>query len=102
MSAPPQTTPAERPFVISRTFDAPRETVWKMWAEPEHFKKWFGPKGATVTEAKMDFKVGGTAYSCIRTPDGREMRGKFVYRAITPPERLVYEQYFCDAQGNIA
>jgi uncharacterized protein YndB with AHSA1/START domain len=29
-------------FVISRVFDAPRELVWKAFADPEHMKQWFG------------------------------------------------------------
>lgn len=100
MSAKP-TPSAERPFVISRTFDAPRTTVWKAWTEPEHFKRWFGPKGCTVPEAKMDVKAGGITHCCVLAPDGREMWGKFIYREITRPERLVYVQYFSDREGGI-
>ena len=100
MSATKPTT-EERPFVISRTFDAPCEAVWKMWTEPERFKQWFGPKGSVVSEAKMDLRVGGIAQSCIHTPDGREMWGKFIYREITPPERLVYAQFFSNREGGV-
>jgi len=100
MGATPLST--DHPFVISRTFDAPRKLVWKMWTEPERFKQWFGPKGSTVSEFKIDLRVGGTALSCIRTPDGREMWGKFIFREIAPPERLVYDQYFTDREGGIA
>lgn len=101
MSANVETAPAERSFVISRALDAPREAVWKAWTEPERFRRWFGPKGSTVSEAKMDLRVGGTAQSCIRTPDGREMWGKFIYREIAPLERLVYVQHFSDREGGI-
>jgi uncharacterized protein YndB with AHSA1/START domain len=51
--------------------------------------------------AKMDFRPGGTCHSCLRTPDGHEMWGKFIYREIAKPERLVYEQHFSDAAGGI-
>lgn len=36
---------AERPFVISRTFNVPRELMWKAWTERERLMQWFGPKG---------------------------------------------------------
>jgi uncharacterized protein YndB with AHSA1/START domain len=101
MSGKVGTSATERPFVISRIFDAPRELVWKAWTEPERFKKWFGPKGCMVPEAKMEVKVGGTAHCCICTPDGREMWGKFIYREIAPPERLVYVQHFSNREGGI-
>ncbi|MBI3597425.1 MAG: SRPBCC domain-containing protein [Nitrospirae bacterium] len=46
-------------FVISRTFDAPRDLVWKAFTDPERMKHWWGPKGFTVRVAKMDFRPGG-------------------------------------------
>lgn len=39
---------AEKPFVISREFDAPRDLVWKAWTEAERLKQWWGPKGFSV------------------------------------------------------
>ena len=38
-------------FVITRTFDAPRELVWKCFTEPERMKEWWGPKGSTIIAA---------------------------------------------------
>ncbi|HEV2454367.1 MAG TPA: SRPBCC domain-containing protein [Verrucomicrobiae bacterium] len=90
-----------RPFVIMRTFNAARDRVWRAWTNPEHFRQWFGPKGSTVTDVNMDVRAGGSCHCCIRTPDGREMWGKFVYREITEPERLVYAQHFSDRAGGV-
>lgn len=93
--------PAERPFVIPHSFAAPRELVWQAWTEPERLRQWFGPKGCTMSVANMDFRPGGTCHSCLRTPDGREMWGKFIYREMAAPEQLVYVQHFSDAAGGI-
>src|ERR1700709_1165129 len=41
-------------LVVERTFDAPVEQIWLMWTEPEHFKRWYGPTGATIPVAEMD------------------------------------------------
>ena len=46
-----------KPFVISRSFDAPRDRVWQAWTEVESLKQWFSPRGFTVIAAKMDFRV---------------------------------------------
>ena len=36
----------------------------------------------------------------MRSPAGQEMWGKWVYREIAPPERLVFVQSFSDEAGN--
>jgi uncharacterized protein YndB with AHSA1/START domain len=102
MSAAPK--PASVPireFLISRTFDAPREKVWKAFAEFERMKQWFSPKGFAVKTAKMDFRPGGTYHYCLRSADGTEMWGRAVYREITAPERLVWVNSFSDKHGGL-
>jgi uncharacterized protein YndB with AHSA1/START domain len=90
-----------QPFVISRVFAAPRELVWKAWTERESLKQWFGPKGFTMPAAKMDFRPGGTFHYCLCAPDGKEMWGKFVYREIVAPERIILINSFSDEDGGI-
>jgi uncharacterized protein YndB with AHSA1/START domain len=92
---------AEEEFVITRTFDAPRELVWQAWTDPERLMRWWGPKGLTMLSCKVDLRPGGLFHYGMRTPDGHEMWGKFVYREIVPPERLVLVVSFSDAQGGI-
>lgn len=88
-------------FVISRTFDAPRDLVWKAFTDPERMKHWWGPKGFKVIASKMDFRPGGTYHYGMRAPDGSAMWGKFVYQEITPPERMVLINSFSDEAGGI-
>jgi uncharacterized protein YndB with AHSA1/START domain len=89
------------PFVISRVFDAPRDKVWKAWTEAERLKQWWGPKGFTVAQLKLDLRPGGTMHYCLRMPDGKEMWGRFVYREIIKPERLVWINSFSDKDGGL-
>lgn len=86
-------------FVISRVFDAPRELVWKCFTDPAHMKAWWGPKGATVTQAKMDLRQGGTFHYRMEAADGSEIWGKMVYREITPRDRIVFLNSFSDEAG---
>jgi uncharacterized protein YndB with AHSA1/START domain len=86
-------------FVISRVFDAPRELVWKAFTEPERMKEWWGPKGFSVISWKMDFRPGGGYLYGMRAPDGSAMWGKFVFREIVPPERMVFINSFSDEAG---
>jgi uncharacterized protein YndB with AHSA1/START domain len=89
-------------FLIARTFDAPRDLVWKAWTETDRLMQWFGPKGFTMFHAKNDLRPGGTFHYALRGPDGGEVWGKWVYREVVPPERLVLVSSFSDAEGNLA
>src|SRR5207249_2545205 len=88
-------------FVISRTFDAPRELFWKAWTEADRLKEWFGPKGVTISHCTLDLRPGGIFHYSMRTADGHEMWGKWTFREIIPPERLVSIVSFSDALGGV-
>jgi uncharacterized protein YndB with AHSA1/START domain len=88
-------------FLITRSFDAPRERVFDAFTNPEEMKKWWGPKGFTVIASKMDLRPGGTYHYGMRAPDGSAVWGKFVYREIVRPERIVLVNSFSDEAGGI-
>ena len=87
--------------MISRVFDAPRELLWECFTDPERMKQWFGPRGSTVVASKMDLRLGGTYHGGMSMPNGQVMWGKFVYREITAPERLVLVNSFSDEAGGM-
>ena len=90
-----------KPFEIERVFDAPRERVWQAWTQPEHLKHWWGPKGFKVHTCKVSLRPGGTFLYGMKAPDGAEVWGKFVYREVSAPERLVFIVSFSDASGGV-
>ena len=78
--------------------------IWQMWTDPEHFKAWYGPDGATIPVAKMDVRVGGTRLVCMemQTPDGpMQMWFTGEYREVVENERLVYTESMSDENGNV-
>lgn len=90
-----------KPFVITREFNAPRDLVWKAWTELDQLMQWFGPKDFTMPKATLDFQPGGLFHYCLNTPDGKELWGRFVYREIVPPTKLVWMNSFSDKDGGI-
>jgi len=92
---------ADNDFVISRTFAAQRELVFQVWTDPEHMKHWWGPKGFTSPVCNMDLRPGGGMHYCLRSADGQEIWGKFVYREVAAPGRLVLVDGFSNAAGEI-
>jgi uncharacterized protein YndB with AHSA1/START domain len=97
-----KSTVPEDSVVIERTFDAPVDIIWQMWTRPEHFQKWYGPRGFTVPVAKMDVRVGGTRLICMESPDGSmKMWTTGEYMDIIPNVRLVYTESPADENGHI-
>jgi len=97
-------TDTENSVVIERSFDAPVELIWQMWADPEHFKAWYGPMGASIPVANMDVRVGGKRHICMEmeTPNG-PMQMWFVgeFTAVDPHSKLSYTDAMSDADGNV-
>ena len=100
MSETSSTTPvAESDFVVTRVFDAPRDLVFQAWSDPEALARWWGPKGMALQVEHLDFRPGGLFHYAMQTPTGHTMWGKFVYREIAAPERIVFVNSFADEAG---
>ncbi|MEX3618424.1 SRPBCC domain-containing protein [Paenibacillus sp. Cedars] len=96
-------------LVLERVFNAPRELVFKVFSDGEHLKQWWGPRGWEVTVSSMDFRPGGSWHYCMKCMDknqgdfyGMESWGKSVYEEIEAPGKIVYIDYFSDAEGQVA
>lgn len=92
--------PAERTLVITREFNAPRDLVFKAWTDSELLARWWGPKGFTMVTSRMDLRPGGIFHYSMKDAAGAEMVGRFLYREIVEPERLVFTNAFADENGN--
>jgi uncharacterized protein YndB with AHSA1/START domain len=97
----------ERELVLERTFNAPRELVFKMFKEAEHLKQWWGPRGWEVPVCTVDFRPEGVWHYCMKCVDrsqgefyGMESWGKGIYKEIIEPEKIVYTDYFSNEEGN--
>ena len=86
-------------LIITRVFEAPRVLVWKVHSQAEHLARWWGPKGLTWVSGTLDFRPGGRFHYCMRGGDGYERWGKFDYREIEEPRRIVWVNSFSDASG---
>ncbi|MFC5451545.1 SRPBCC family protein [Paenibacillus aestuarii] len=87
-------------LVITRTLNAPRDLVFQVWTDANHLAKWWGPTGMSIHVAKLDLRPGGMFHYSMKTPDGHEMWGKFVYNEISPPDKIVFTNSFSDPEGN--
>jgi uncharacterized protein YndB with AHSA1/START domain len=83
-------TAGERGLEITRTFDAPRERLWREWTEPERFADWFGGREAhiPVDSVSMDVRPGGR-WQATMHHGGAESQWEGVYREVVEPALLV-------------
>ena len=98
--APELTTPAERIIRIERTFDAPRDQVWRAWTEPDLIAQWWGRGRKTVVE-QMDVRKGGHWRFVVDGKSGTQgFRGR--YREVTPPTRFVWTMEWDGMPGYVS
>lgn len=88
-------------LVVTRTFAAPRERVYAAWTEAEQLARWWGPAGFAITVLHLDARPGGEFFYRMEGPGMPPLWGKFVFRQLAPPERIVFVNSICDAEGHI-
>jgi uncharacterized protein YndB with AHSA1/START domain len=93
--------PGKQGIVMSRTFDAPRELVYRAYTDPDLIPRWWGPRYLTTTVAALDARAGGTWRFLQRDPDGNEYGFHGVFHDVTP-ERIVQTFEFEGMPGHVA
>ena len=99
------TTTTEKDIIITRSFEAPVERLWRAWTDPDYFARWWGPKAFTAPHVKIDFRAGGRYLYCMRGPgpDGvtKDFWSTGVYKEIEPLKRIVSTDSFADKDGKV-
>jgi uncharacterized protein YndB with AHSA1/START domain len=87
--APASTAADNREAVAVRVFDAPRALVFEAMTNPEHVKRWYGPRDTQLTSCEIDLRVGGRFRYVMAGPGGTEFAFSGTYREVDPPARIV-------------
>ena len=103
-TSPLTQTPTAYELKITRTFDAPRELVWKAWTNPEMLSQWMGPRGFDSSEVTMPTQKGAR---WTRKMQGlRPANQQMVYLGqsgtileVRPPELLKFTFAWDDRSG---
>lgn len=85
-------------LVFERTFDAPREQVWKAFTDPDQVPRWWGPHGTTTTVAEMDVRPGGKWRYVSSASDRDDVAFYGEYLEVTPPSGFTWTFMF-DVEG---
>lgn len=91
MTAPAKSTfPVDRELVLTRLIDAPRETLFRCWTDPELIRQWFVPKPWTISKVEMDIRPGGSSLVVMRDPDGKEYPNPGIFLEVVKNEKIVF------------
>lgn len=87
-------TPTDTTIVMTRSFRAPRELVWKAMTDPEWIPRWiFAPPGWTMTTCEGEPRVGGRyrwAWNDEHGNPALAIHGEFT--EVSPPHRLTHTE----------
>lgn len=73
-------------FTVTRTLNAPRERVWQILTQPDHFEGWLPAKPGS---AVLDVRSGGSWQATVVSREGEEITLTGRYDAVSKPDRLI-------------
>jgi uncharacterized protein YndB with AHSA1/START domain len=89
-------------LVITRTFQASRDRVFKMYTDPALIPQWWGPARLTTVVEMMDVQPGGRWRHVQRETDGTEYAFHGVYHDVVAPQRIVSTFEFEGEPGHVS
>lgn len=95
-------------LTIERVLDAPRDKVWRAYADKLWFEKWWGPEGWVTTAKEFNFVPGGRVHYDMKCVDenqtdwyGQSSWGVMVIESVDEPNSFTYKDYFSDENGTL-
>lgn len=92
--------------ILEHVLDAPKEKVWRAYADKAWFEKWWGPEGWDTTTKAFEFKPGGTIHYCMECVDkgqgewfGQKMWGLLKVTSLDEPNSFKADDFFSDEAG---
>ncbi|MFN1217167.1 SRPBCC domain-containing protein [Chryseobacterium kwangjuense] len=86
--------------LINREFNAEQSLVWDAFTTQELLDQWWAPKPFVSKTKSMDFKVGGTRFYAMVSPEGQEMWAMHQYTSISPKTNFKMLNAFADEDAN--
>ncbi|QTX04029.1 SRPBCC family protein [Agromyces archimandritae] len=78
-------------FSITRSFDAPRELVWRAWTDEAELAQWLHPFGVSTDSIAFDVRVGGRyRYTMTNVETGERFPTGGEFLEVEPFDRLVF------------
>lgn len=89
-------------ITMQRSFNAPRELVYRAMIDPDLISQWWGQRGSTTIVDKLDARVGGDWRFIQRGADGTEYAFRGTFLELDPPSSIVQTFEFEPMPGHIS
>ena len=86
-------------LIITRTFDAPKEILFRMWTDSKNLSNWWALKGFRLDVIHVDLRPNEMLLYKQTSSEGQVIWGKYVYKEIVEPDKLVFTNSFSDEEG---
>jgi uncharacterized protein YndB with AHSA1/START domain len=80
-------------IVTSRIVNTPIDIAFLAWSDPNHLKKWWGPKGFTNTFSEFDFRPGGKWKFIMHGPDKGNYQNECEFMQIDKPNLIAWKRH---------
>lgn len=95
-----ESTRQNKSLVIKRTFNVPREIVWRAWTDPEQFANWWCPDGFTIPNCELEVRTEGKFRVDMQGPDGTLYPSIGLFKKVVEFELLSFTNAPLDNNGN--
>lgn len=85
-----------RKLVITATFAAPIERVWKIYADPRQLERVWGPPTYPATVVEHSLRPGGRVHYYMTGPEGEKYFGGWRVLTVDEPRAFTFEDFFAD------
>lgn len=89
-------------MTLTAEFEASRERVWELWADPRQLERWWGPPTYPATFTRHDLAPGSHVEYYMTGPAGDQVHGSWDIIESDPPRHLAVVDGFANPDGTAA
>jgi uncharacterized protein YndB with AHSA1/START domain len=93
--------PGVQEIIIRRSFDAPRDRVFRAYTDPELIPQWWGPAKYVTTIERQEPRRGGSWRFLQKDGEGNAFAFRGVYHEVKPPELIIQTFEFEPMAGHV-
>ena len=94
--------PGKLEIVVTMTFNAPRELVFKAYTDPALIPQWWGPRYLTTKIDRLEALPGGQWRFVQRDPEGNVYAFHGVFHDVSAPDRIVQTFEYEGMPGHVS
>ena len=80
--------------MLTRSFAAPRETVFAAMTQREHVLEWMKTASMAFVACDVDLRVRGAFRYVYQRPSGKKLEVRGVYKEVDAPRRWAYTETY--------